>query len=221
MDQRVSDEQARHQYTPFYRPYQDLPALWVGKQSGAQLRKLAGTGAKVTLALEADVFPDTSTDTLIATLPGSSPDEVIVVQHAYGWIERHRRKRRHRRNFLALAKYFSKLPVRVRVVGRLVFVLRDGSLFAFLTFTSIQGFIDKHPDVIKKTVCALTMEHLGCQEWLDNAASQYAATGKDELSLAITENGGTAKAFLESLRGTGDRRVAVADPQAAQRAVLW
>ena len=33
---------------------------------------MAGSGAKATVVLEADIFPDAPTDSLIATLPGSS-----------------------------------------------------------------------------------------------------------------------------------------------------
>src|SRR5215469_8225784 len=72
----ISDENAAYQYTPFTRPLQNMPALWVGRDSGAKLRNLAGSGAKVTLTLEADLTPDTRTETLTGSLPGTSSNEV-------------------------------------------------------------------------------------------------------------------------------------------------
>ncbi|MGH9418967.1 MAG: hypothetical protein ACRD3J_03255, partial [Thermoanaerobaculia bacterium] len=75
----VSDANAADQYTPFSRPPQGVPGLYVGRETGARLKSLAGTGAKATVVLEADTFPDTPTDTLIATLPGLSSDEIIIV----------------------------------------------------------------------------------------------------------------------------------------------
>src|SRR5580704_864263 len=45
---------------------------------------------------------------------------------------------------------------------------------------SIRGVIEKHPDVIKRAVAAITVEHLGCREWMDDASMRYAATGKNE-----------------------------------------
>src|SRR5436190_9181811 len=74
----ISDANAKDQYSPFSRPPQGIPGLYVGRETGARLRGLIGDAA-VTLVLEADVTPDTPTDTLIATLPGASADEVIII----------------------------------------------------------------------------------------------------------------------------------------------
>src|SRR5262249_42718267 len=75
----ISDEHAALLYAPFGRALQDVPTLWVGRNAGVQLRKLADAGGEVTLTLDASVVPDTSTETLIATLPGTAPDEMIIV----------------------------------------------------------------------------------------------------------------------------------------------
>ena len=34
--------------------------------------------------------------------------------------------------------------------------------------------MSEHPDLIKKTVAAVTVEHLGCREWLDEVAASGA-----------------------------------------------
>ncbi len=204
----ISDDQAAYQYTPFSRPLQDLPALWVGRETGARLRKLAGTGAKATVTLEADVFKDSPTDTLIATLPGTSRDEVIIINtHTDG---PNATEENGGLGVLALAKYFARIPQASRR-RTIVFVLATGH-FALAYLPSIHGFMEQHPDTVKKAVGAITVEHLGCREWLDNPAGKYAATGRDELTLAITDFGGTAKVMLDAVKDTADRRVAVVKP---------
>jgi hypothetical protein len=55
---------------------------------------------------------------------------------------------------------------------------------------------------------AVTVEHLGCQEWMDVAVAntlEYRATGKHEWSVAITPSKPTAGLLVESLQGSLDR----------------
>ena len=51
---------------------------------------------------------------------------------------------------------------------------------------SADGVMQKHPELIRKTAVALTVEHLGAMEWKDDASLNYRATGKPVLSYAIT-----------------------------------
>ena len=87
--------------------------------------------------------------------------------------------------------------------------------FAGAYVPSIRGVIQQHPDLIKKAVAALTVEHLGCMEWADDASMRYRPTGRNELTLAITEYESTAKIILNSFVGTGDNRAAVVIPTPA------
>src|SRR5262249_38696898 len=161
-----SDEQAAQLYAPFGRAYQDMPALWVGRAAGDRLRRLAQSGGEATLTLEAVISPDTPTETVIATLPGISTDEVIIVNtHTDG---NNATEENGGLGCLALAHYFSRLPKNARRRS-LVFVLATGH-FAGAYVPAIRGVIDRHPDLINRAVGALTVEHLGCREWLDNAA---------------------------------------------------
>lgn len=204
----ISDAHADDQYLPFGRALQEIPTLWVGRDAGARLRTLAASRARVTLTLEAEVFPDTPTDTVIATLPGTSADEVIIVNtHTDGpnAIEENGGV-----GMLALAKYFAKMPQSSRR-RTLVFLFATGH-FAGAYVPAIRGFIEKHPDIVSKTVGAVTVEHLGCREWLDDPSMRYVATGRDELTNAITDAEPVARLMLDSLAGTSDRRVAVVKP---------
>jgi hypothetical protein len=157
------------------------------------------------VVLEADRFPDTRTDTLLATLPGSSPDEVIIVNtHTDG---PNATDENGALGILALAKYFAKLPKRDRR-RTLVFPLTTGH-FASPWVPSIRGVIEKHPDVIRKAVAAVTVEHLGCREWMDDAAMHYQATGRNEWSVAITPDRAMGEALIAALDGSRDRAAAV------------
>jgi hypothetical protein len=204
----VSDANAADQYTPFSRPWQGVPGLYVGRETGAKLKSLAGSGAKATVVLEADVHPDTPTDTLMATLPGTTSDEVIIVNtHTDG---PNATEENGGLGILALAKYFAKVPKAERK-RTLVFPLTTGH-FAGPWVPSMRGIIQKYPDLIKEAVAALTVEHLGCKEWGDDATMHYKATGENEWAVAITEYGATGRILVDALQGSGDRKTAVVNP---------
>jgi hypothetical protein len=196
----VSDANAADQYTPFSRPPQGIPGLYVGRGTLATLRALAGSGAHATVVLEAETFPGAPTDTLIATLPGASDEVVIVNTHTDG---PNATEENGALGILALANYFAKVPKSERK-RTLVFPLTTGH-FAGPWVPSIRGVIEKHPEVIKRAVAAITVEHLGCREWMDDASARYAATGKNEWSVAITPDRAMGKALVGALQGSRDR----------------
>jgi hypothetical protein len=198
----VSDDNAAYQYIPWSRPLQGIPALWVGRESGASLRELSTKGATATLTLEATLVPGTRSDALIAVLQGSSSEEVLVIHtHTDGTnaIEENGGL-----GIVALAKYFAKLPVSSRN-RTLVFVLVPGH-FARAYVPSMNGFVDRHPDIVRNAAGALCIEHLGCREWKDNSAMEYRPTGKDELSLVMTNVASATDIVLAGVAGTADRR---------------
>lgn len=205
----VSDANAADQYTPFSRPPQGVPGLYVGRAEGARLKALAERGgAKATLTLEAQTFADSPTDTVIATLPGASSDEVIIVNtHTDG---PNATEENGGVGIVALAKYFAKIP-RSQRKRTLVFPLTTGH-FASPWVPSIRGFITKYPDTIKKAVAAVTVEHLGCKEWMDDSQMRYRATGENEWSVAITESKPMGTALVEALKDSASAKTAVVNP---------
>jgi len=205
----VSDENAADQYSPFGSALQNIPALYVGRESSATLKAMAGRNAQATVVLEAAIFPDAPTDSILATLPGTSGNEVIIVNtHTDG---SNALQENGGVGILALAKYFSRIPKAQRK-RTMVFVLSTGH-FANSYVPSIRGVIDKHPDLIQKTVAALTVEHLGAREWADDAAQKnYKPTGQDEWILAITRLKSTGDIMLEAFQGLGKRRIAAINP---------
>jgi hypothetical protein len=201
----VSNANAKDQYSPFSRPPQGIPALYVNQSSGASLRELAGAHETVTVTLTAKTFPNTTTDTIVATLTGASADEVIILNtHTDG---PNATEENGALGLLALASYFSKIPKAERR-RTIVFPMTTGH-FASPWVPSIRGFITQHADVVRKAVAAVTVEHLGCREWLDVGPQSYEATGKNEWSVAITPSKPMAHALLEALEGSRDRAAIV------------
>lgn len=222
----VSEENAADQYLPFTLPpplfpdrgLQDLPALWVGRRAGHRLRQGAETGCKVNLTLEADIIPNAPTRSIIAMLPGESSDEVILVNtHTDG---PNATEENGGLALLALAKYFAHQPQSSRK-RTLAFVLATGH-FALAYVPSIQKVIDNFPDLIKKTVAALTIEHLGTREWVDDPSGwQYYPTGHHEPAWAYCPLKAQADLILRSLSGTCDHPVAVINPVTVDDPLAW
>jgi hypothetical protein len=176
----------------------------VGRASGAKLRQLAEGSSEATLVLEADITPDSPTDTIVGILPGASSEEVIIVNtHTDG---PNATEENGGLALIALAKYLAKIPQAERK-RTFVFVLATGH-FASAYVPSIRGFIRNHPDLVKKAVAALTIEHLGCNEWLDDGV-KYKATGQSEIALAISPLKGTAQVMKDALEGSNAGRTAV------------
>jgi hypothetical protein len=201
----VSDANAAFQYSPFSRPPQGVPGLYVGRESLARLKAIAGSGAQATLVLEAETYPNTPTDTVIATLPGMTSDELIIVNtHTDG---PNATEENGALGLLAIAKYFSKIP-RAERRRTMVFPMTSGH-FAGPWVPSMRGVMEKYPDMIKKTIAAVTVEHLGCREWLDDASFNYKATGKNEWSIAITPSKVMGGLIVDALKGSIDRAAVV------------
>jgi hypothetical protein len=51
------------------------------------------------------------------------------------------------------------------------------------------GWIDAHPDLVNRAVAALTVEHLGCTEWIDTVEDGYRPTGQPEMFAVWTTQG--------------------------------
>src|SRR5581483_503360 len=142
--------------------------------------------ATATLTMDATMTLKAPTDTLYAILPGTDPREAIVINtHTDG---PNVPEECGGLGLLAIADHFHRVPRSAR---------RRTLIFAFVTghfqlpqFQAKGGmaasvWMAAHPELLDgtryKTVAALTVEHMGCQEWADNAAhSAYGPTGRNE-----------------------------------------
>jgi hypothetical protein len=116
-------------------------------------------------------------------LPGESSEVIIFNTHTdgQGFVEENAGVA-----FVHLARYFASLPPAKRLRRTLVFAAWPGHMVADLPQT--KGWIEAHPDLVGRAAAALTVEHLGCTEWIDTA-SGYHATGNPELFGVWTTQG--------------------------------
>src|SRR5262249_46668192 len=145
------------QYAPFGRPFADLPCVWVGEKTGADLRRIAAEGGKATIVLEATIAPNTPTETLYGILPGASEEIILVHTHSDGpnAVEENAPI-----GVVALAKYLASLP-KGTLKRTFLFTMTTGHMAYSPTAKSWRGFEEKHPDLVKRAVGALVFEHLG------------------------------------------------------------
>jgi hypothetical protein len=206
----VSDANAKDQYSPG-GALQGIPALYVGRETGLKLSRIASTGAKATLTLEATITPDTTTDSLYVVLPGQSSKEAVVVHtHTDG---PNAAEENGAVAILAMAEYFSKIPLSERPRD-MIFPLHTGHFAGAWMSPTVQGVLDKHPDLLPRTVAAFTIEHLGCKEWVDDVTlTHYHPTGENDWSPVITGHKSIANLAMGALEGTSEvHRTAVLNP---------
>ncbi|WP_107706349.1 hypothetical protein [Nocardioides allogilvus] len=216
----VSDGLAANQYSPFVTPYQDCPAVWVNGTVGQRLRLLAVEGRQATLTMEARLVRGAATETLYAVLRGANRDESVIVNtHTDG---PNVPEENGGLGMLSLARQFRSVSLR----RSLVFVFATGH-FQLPQFArdgvplnqASSRWMDMHPEWHdgkgrhRKAVAALTLEHLGCREWADNAThTDYAPTGENEVGWCYTTTPTMRDVWLNSARGTANKRTFAADP---------
>lgn len=189
-------------YVPFTHGYEPLPALYVDRDTGRSLRSLAAGRPKTTLTLTAARRP-APTHAVTAVLPGRSSETLIFNTHTdgQGFAEENGGVA-----FVQLARHYASLPAEQRLERTLVFAAWPGHMVADLPQT--QGWIDTHPDLVGRAAAALTVEHLGCSEWIDTIDRGYHPTGDAELFGIWTTQG-------KMFELTRDTVVANAIPKAA------
>jgi hypothetical protein len=202
----MSDDQVANQYNPITTGYPNAdgvpkpgddgcPALWVGERTGQRLADCAAAGQpNVTLTLDASITADAATETVWGVLKGSGPDHergLIVNTHTDGPSVP---EENGALALLALAKYFSQHEHRrdlyfVMVTGHfqiLQFIEEIPNARFVVGNDATSRWMNKHPGIYQNAVAGLTMEHLGCQKWIDDDNGQYKWTGGYEWSATYT-----------------------------------
>jgi hypothetical protein len=159
--------QVRDQYAPYEGTRWDIPALYVGADEGEQLKKLAASKGSARLQLSA-ADAQVTTPTVVATLPGASPERFVIESHTDGmnaiWDN-------GPIAILQLARYFAKQPLECRP-RTLQFVFTTGHMYQRLVGGADRGGsaeqyakqLDK--DYEQGSVALIfTIEHLGAREY--------------------------------------------------------
>ena len=202
----MADDEIANQYNPFITPYPSAsglptpgdngcPAVWVGAATGQELSRSARTGtATVTVTLTADITAGAATDTVWGVLPGSQPGArpLIVNTHTDG---PNATEENGALGMIALAQYFAHRPH-----ARDIYFAFVTGHFQLPQFTrpiptprpevgsdATSVWMADHPGIYQSAVAGLTVEHLGCTQWLgDPLTNQYAATGQYEWGVTYT-----------------------------------
>jgi hypothetical protein len=179
----ASYEALKGVYAPFLQGFQPLPALYVDRDTGRSLRALASGRPNTRLTLTATRQP-TSTPAITAVLPGQSDETIIFNTHTdgQGFVEENGGVA-----FVQLARHFASLSAGRRLRRTLVFSAWPGHMVADIP--QPQGWMNAHPDLVKRAAAALTIEHLGCSEWDDTVGSGYRPTGQNEMFFIWTTQG--------------------------------
>jgi hypothetical protein len=179
----ASYEALKGQYAPFESKNEDVPAIYVDRDTGAKLRAQATGRPKARLTLTA-TRTKVPSPAVTAVLPGASKETLIFNTHTdgQGFVEENGPVA-----FVELARYFGSLPAAKRLKRTLVFANWPGHMSNDLP--QADGWILAHEDLVKRAAAALTIEHLGCTEWADTADKGYHATGRAELLAVWTTQG--------------------------------
>jgi hypothetical protein len=179
----ASYEAIASQYFPFENAFEDIPALYVDRDTGTRLRALAGSRPRARLTLTATRHKGSS-PALMGYIPGRTDESIFIDTHTdgEGFAEENGGV-----GIVQLARHYGSLPVEQRPKRTLVFSLWPGHMASGMP--QLQGIVDRNPEVIHGAVAGITVEHLGCSEWIDTADKGYHPTGDPEPFLVWTTQG--------------------------------
>jgi hypothetical protein len=163
------------QYTPYDGVFRPIPGLWVDSNDGAKLRDLAGNGARATVKLDANV-KHVKSHNLIGFIPGKSKELTVLHTHTDGT---NGTEENGQIPILATAQYLARLPRKARDRTIMVFL----STGHFAGGVGIKRFLKVHADdLVPRSTSLLTLEHVGCTEWLPNGRGKIKPTGHTEFA---------------------------------------
>jgi hypothetical protein len=189
-------------YGPYGNPITGLPSLFIDRDTGAKLRQYAEGRPNARLTQTASI-QRTSTPQLVGILPGDgSTDELIILNtHTDGM---NAFEENGGVGLVWLARYFASLTKSRRLKRSLVFSAVSGHFAGPDTggdgLPQTEGFIARHPDLVKRAAASLTIEHLGASEWLDTAAG-YVPTGGPDMFVIWHSQTPIAAPVVESMVG--------------------
>lgn len=183
-----SYDAVRGSFSPHQAPMSTpIPAFTVDRDAGASLRELAKAGRTARMTLNAPVQNSTMRN-ITAILPGQSEETIICTTHSDG---QNAIEENGGVALLALARHFASLPPGQRLTRTLVFSIWSAHMTDPRFQPELDGWLRTHPDLVKRAVAGIAIEHLGCTEWLDDPVIGYHGTGQNELYAIWTTEGPT------------------------------
>lgn len=203
----VSDGNAQDQVQPFFAPPTPVPAIWVGHATGERLKAEVAKGTEVTLTMHATVHPDTPSDTLWTYLPGATDDVIIVNTHTDGC---NACEENGGIAVMSMAKAIAKIPQEKRQKSY-VFLFTTGH-FAHGYFHGAPEWQAANPELMKKAVACMTIEHLGAIDYHDDAKGNYISTGQPQWGRIYTPRAPLSQVLIKAAAATKADHMVVIHP---------
>ncbi|MEM2507508.1 MAG: M28 family peptidase [Nitrososphaeria archaeon] len=138
-----------------------IPAVWVSREDGSNIKEILNNTTEpmyATLKVNGSVDENAVSGNVVGVLPGKTDDIIIICSHHdsafYGAVQ----DASGTSVVLAIAKYFAKIPRALRN-KTLVFVI-DCNHFDWDYPKGCKKFIERHPELIEKTLVAIGIEHI-------------------------------------------------------------
>ena len=189
-------------YGPFDSSFATLPAVYVDRDTGTKLRSLAGARPKARLTVTAERKLVRS-PSLVGVIHGEKAENLILNSHTDG---EGVAEENCGVSILQLARHFGSLPEGQRLSRSIVISLFTGHMDPQLP--EAQGFINDNPGLVGDAAAALTIEHFGMSEWVDDVTG-YHPTGEAEVLAIWTTQGDMLTATRESVQAFGLPRTAL------------
>ncbi len=190
----------RGSYFPYNGRILAIPGIYVDRDVGSTLRQVAAAGGRVRVELEADVA-NVKSRNVLGVIPGASKELIAINCHTDGT---NGLEDNGPIAIVAIAEYLARLP-RHQLPRTILVLLTTGH---FAGGIGARQFIHRHRhDLVPRIAAGVTIEHLGAQEWLPNAAGELKPTGNPELGAVF---GAPNRALLDAAKAAV--RQARADP---------
>jgi hypothetical protein len=200
---------AHGSYYPYDGNIRRVPGVFVDAPTGRQLKTLAAAGTTARLTLPATVVRMT-TRNIVGVIPGRSDEIVILNSHTDG---PNAVEDNGPNAIVAISEYLTRLP-RSALPRTVMIVMTTGHFHGGIGQVE---FVKAHRDsTLKKTACALTLEHFGALEWQAAASGKMELTGKPELGVVfVPENRAMVDASLRALQRAQSAPAMVLHPYVA------
>jgi hypothetical protein len=173
----LDDVDADGAYYPYDGQIRSVPGVYVARREGARLKALAGTGTSVRLTLNTSVA-DVKTRNLLGFIPGRTGSREFVVLHSHT-DGPNGTEDNGPDAIVAIAQYLARLPR--HAIPRTIMILLTTGHFA--GGVGALGFTARHKhDLVPRIAAAITVEHLGADEWAPQPDGSIEPTGLPELA---------------------------------------
>ncbi len=194
-------------YGPYDGVMKDLPALYVGRDDGARLKGMLAAGSLNGTLIQTGTRAPGVMHNVHGILPGKSDEIVLITSHHDSPFKGYIEDGTGISMVLALAKYFSQVPVEERE-KTMVFLASAGHFYGS---EGIETWLENHrEDIADRTVMNLNIEHVAAKEFVEDKNGDYNYTGKPQLrGIFIDNNDHMKDAIGEALRDNNLTRSAV------------